>query len=345
MQLLMQRLIVAYDLDEIRDIMVDLVIACALSLPVVVFVAAAGGWWVSGRALQPVRDLATSVEQVQAESLDHRVPVPVASDEIQRLGTAFNDMLERLEAGFEQTQRFAADASHELRTPLTIIRGEIERLMRAPGIMPDHQEKLVSVQEEIERLQHITDNLLLLTLFDRGRVQFEAQLLDFSALVRDACEDAELLGETANIHIEQKLSRDLFVRGDAGHIRRVVLNLLDNAVKFNVPDGLMRCTLTGTGQAIILRIENTGPEISDESKARLFQRFFRADPSRSDTQRGHGLGLSLSREIARAHGGCKKTKAKPLAPGAAMFFQPPFLTPPRAAGRRAWRGFPCPAGP
>lgn len=296
-------LVVAYDLEEVREIMQDLVIAYALSLPFVVLIAAAGGWWVSGRALQPIRDLATAVERVQVESLDHRVPVPPATDEIQRLSTVFNAMLSRLEKSFEQAQRFAADASHELRTPLTIIRGEIDRLMRAPGILPDHQEKLVSVQEEIERLQRITDNLLLLARFDSGDVQFAAQPVNLTALVQDACDDAELLGASQNIRIERHLADDLFSQGDMAHIRRVVLNLLDNAVKFNSPGGLVRCLLAADDDTITFSVGNTGLGISAELRPRLFQRFFRADPSRSGAQQGHGLGLSLSREIARAHGG------------------------------------------
>lgn len=296
-------LVVAYDLDEVREIMEDLIVAYALSLPIVVLIAAAGGWWVSGRALQPVRDLAATVERVQAERLDQRVPVPPAPDEIQRLSLVFNAMLSRLEKSFEQAQRFAADASHELRTPLTIIRGEIDRLMRAPGILSEHQEKLVSVQEEIERLQHITDNLLLLARFDSGRVQLITERVDLTSLVRDACDDAELLGANQNLRIERHLSDSIFSRGDTAHLRRVVLNLLDNAVKFNFPGGLVRCSLAADDKHVTVRIGNTGPGIDVELRPRLFQRFFRADPSRSGARQGHGLGLSLSREIARAHGG------------------------------------------
>lgn len=296
-------LVVAYDLEEVREIMQDLIIAYALSLPIVVLIAAAGGWWVSGRVLQPVRDLATTVERVQAEHLDQRVPVPPAPDELQRLSLVFNAMLSRLEKSFEQAQRFAADASHELRTPLTIIRGEIDRLMRAPGILPEHQEKLVSVQEEIERLQHITDNLLLLARFDSGSVQLATQPVDLTSLLQDACDDAELLGAGQNVRIERHLADGIRVRGDTVHLRRVVLNLLDNAVKFNFPGGRVRCSLTGDEKNVMVRVENTGPGIGVELRPRLFQRFFRADPSRSGARQGHGLGLSLSREIARAYGG------------------------------------------
>lgn len=296
-------LVVAYDLEEVREIMQDLMVAYSLSLPVVILIAAAGGWWVSGRALQPIRELTSAVTRIEAARLDQRVPVPPASDEIQRLSLVLNSMLGRLERSFEQAQRFAADASHELRTPLTIMRGEIDRLMQAPEIKSGHQEVLVSVQEEIGRLQHITDNLLLLARFDSGRVLLDAKFVDFTSLVQDACEDAELLGADRNIRIERSLADGIFAQGDPAHLRRVVLNLLDNAVKFNFPGGLVNCSLTGDDGAATLRIANTGPGIAVDLRPRLFERFFRADPSRSHAGKGYGLGLSLSREIARAHGG------------------------------------------
>lgn len=295
--------VVAYNLHEVRDILQDLILAYALSLPVVAIIAAAGGWWISGRALRPIRDLAATVERVQAESLDHRVPIPPARDDLQRLSLVFNAMLGRLEASFEQAQRFAADASHELRTPLTIIRGEIERLMHARGIQAEHQEKLVSVQEEIERLQHITDNLLLLARLDSGHTTIGSTPVDLSELVREACDDAELLAAASDVRIERDIADTQLVRGEAGHLRRAILNLLDNAVKFNVPGGRVRCTLRAVGDGVDLEIDNTGGGIRDDVKPQLFQRFFRANSNRESFRRGHGLGLSLSREIARAHGG------------------------------------------
>lgn len=295
--------LIAYNLDEVWSTLEDLVMAYAFSLAIVVGITAACGWWISGRLLRPLGELTAAVERVETEKLGERVPVPAARDELQRLTIVFNAMLARLQESFEQAQRFAADASHELRTPLTIMRGEVDGLMRAQDITPEHQKRLVSVQEEIARLHHITDNLLSLARFDTGSVQIPMQELDLSALVAEACDDAELLGESRHVRIERDLNGPQRVAGDKSHIRRVVLNLLDNAIKFNVPGGVVRCSLAAERTGAVLRVGNSGPGIPSEMRPRLFQRFFRADLSRGDTDRGHGLGLSLSREIARAHGG------------------------------------------
>lgn len=295
--------VVAYDLAEVWDVLADLVLAYVLSLPVAIAIVALSGVWVSGRVLRPLGALTNAVERVRAEQLDDRVPVPAVKDELQRLTVVFNTMLGRLQKSFEQARRFAADASHELRTPLTIMRGEVDSLMRAPGLTSEHQRKLVSVQEEIARLHHITDNLLLLARFDTGAVPIPVQDLEFSALVADACEDIEVLAESRQVRIEGNLAEAVRIVGDHSHLRRVVLNLLDNALKFNVPGGAVRCSLAVEKGSAVLRVANTGPGIQAEVRSRLFERFFRADPSRSDARPGHGLGLSLSREIARAHGG------------------------------------------
>lgn len=281
---------------------------------------------ISGRALRPLGHLTNAVERVRAERLDDRVQVPAAKDELQRLTLVFNAMLGRLQMSFEQARRFAADASHELRTPLTILRGEVESLMRAPGITPDHQRKLVSIEEEIARLHHITDNLLLLAQFDTGAAQIPVRELEFSSLVAEACEDVEALAEGRQVRIERELAERVRVVGDLSHIRRVVLNLLDNAIKFNVPGGVVRCSLVAAKGKAICRIGNTGPGIQPEMRSRLFERFFRADPSRSDARPGHGLGLSLSREIARALGGDLEVDASVAADWTEFVFSLPLVS-------------------
>lgn len=295
--------VVAYDLAEVQETIHNLIVAYALSVPIVVVIAAAGGWWVSGRALIPVRDLTLAAESVQAGRLDRRVPVPKATDEIHRLSVVLNAMLERLEKSFEQARRFAADASHELRTPLTIMRGEIEQLVHAPNLSHLHVLKLVSLQEEIDRLQRITENLLLLARLDAGRVPLNPPRVDLKSLVDEACEDAELLGAAHQVEIVQGRTEALFVFADAAHLRRALLNLLDNAVKFNDSGGRVTCELTQQGDFAQCVVGNTGEGIPEELRSRLFQRFFRADSSRGESRGGHGLGLSLSREIARAYGG------------------------------------------
>lgn len=294
-------LVLAHDLVEVHEIVRDLLLAYVFSLPLVVIVAAFGGWWVAGRALVPLRELATAAETVRAEQLSRRVPEGGANDEIQRLAVVLNAMLTRLEAAFDQTRRFAADASHELRTPLTIMHGEIEALVHAPGIDPAHQRKLASLQEEIARLNRITEQLLLLTRFDAGGRILKLGRVDFSALVDAAGDDIELLATEDGISLQLDIPPGINVEGDTAHLRRMLLNLLENAVRHNHPQGEVRCRLHEANGDVVLTIGNTGSGIPPASRPQLFQRFFRADAAR--TRGGHGLGLSLSREIVRAHGG------------------------------------------
>lgn len=294
--------VVGYEIVIVHHSLADLVVAYAWSLPLVVLVVVVGVWWVTGRALAPFRALAGGIEGVQSDRLDRRVEESPAKDEIQRLAMSFNALLARLEKSFAQTRRFAADASHELRTPLTIMRGEVEQILRQPQLPPAALSKLVSLQDEIARLDRITEQLLQLARFDAGHVVMESKALWFSELLAETCEDAELLAVAANVKLEVTLVPDVCVKGDSLHLRRLVLNLLDNACKYNRPSGRVRCELREEAGEAVLRVGNTGPGISADVRERVFERFFRADASRPNT-RGHGLGLALCWEIVELHGG------------------------------------------
>ncbi len=179
--------------------------------------------------------------------------------------------------------------------------GEIESLVHTPGIDSAHQRKLASIQEEIGRLNRITEQLLLLARFDAGGNTLTLASIDFSALLSAACEDIELLSTAGGISLELNIPARIGLQGDAAHLRRMLLNLLENAVRYNVPQGKVKCRLHATSGQATLTIGNTGSGIPATAQPQLFQRFFRVDAAR--TRGGHGLGLSLSREIARAHGG------------------------------------------
>ena len=297
--------VVGYSMEKVYDIMRGLIVAYLWTLPLAALITALSSWWVAGRLLRPFLRLSNQIESIGLEHLEQRLPVPPARDEIRRLATSFNAMLERLGRGFEQTRRFAADASHELRTPLTIVRGEIELMLREPDTTPPQQTKLASLQEEIARLERITEQLMLLAKFDASQVRMEMRDLDFSQLLADTCEQAELLANTASVKLTTDIEPGLRINGDAAHLRRLLLNLLDNACKYNNAGGSVSVTCglahSQKENCIRLRIGNTGPGIPPEMRERIFERFFRSDQSRSD-KRGHGLGLALCREIAHLHG-------------------------------------------
>ncbi len=296
-----QTAVVAYDLAEVREITEDLLLSYAVSLPLVLIAAALGGRWVAQRALRPVRQLAQATTTIRPDRLAVRVPEPPGNDELQQLARAFNVMMGRLETSFTQTQRFAADASHELRTPLTIMRSEIEQLLRLTIGTAVSEDRLLSLQVEVSRLDRITEHLLLLARFDAGQMRPTHAAVDFSSLVTEAADDAELIAAARDVSLRCQVAGGIQVEGDDLMLRRMVLNLLDNAVRHNDERGQVECTLTQDGASAILRVRNTGPGIPESARVDLFQRFYRADPARS--RGGHGLGLALCREIARSHGG------------------------------------------
>lgn len=293
------RLWVAGHLSEVRETLFELVMAYLVALPFAAGLAAWGGGFVASRALIPVREAARAAETIGGQDLARRLPRPLVDDEIGHLTTVLNRMLERIERSYRQAERFSADASHELRTPLTIIRGEIDSLMQQPALPPNLEHKLMSLREEIDRLDRITEHLLLLAKFDAGRITVSGQTVDFSALVIEACEDIELLTSAEKLGFVWVITPNLSVRGDLLLLRRLVLNLLDNAVKHNRSAGNLRCELQPTNGHIALTVTNTGPTIPSADRKRVFERFFHSNLTGS--ARGHGLGLSLCLEIARAH--------------------------------------------
>jgi heavy metal sensor kinase len=271
--------------------------------PIILVVVAAGGWWIARRALLPVESITATAEQITARRLDQRLPVPTAKDELRRLTNVLNRMIDGLEASFRQATRFTADASHELKTPLTIIRGELESALREGGYAPGQERLLINLLEETERLSRITERLLLLSRADAGHLRVDTLPVDLAELLRELMEDAEILGARAEVSIEECLPEAAWVAGDANFLRQLLLNLLDNAVKYNEPGGRVELRLQRQGPHWQVTVGNTGAGIGSQAAAHLFDRFYRGDESRNGKRPGHGLGLSICREIARAHGG------------------------------------------
>ncbi|MCA8924020.1 MAG: HAMP domain-containing protein [Planctomycetes bacterium] len=262
-------------------------------------VAGGGGWWIASRALKPVTALGDAAEQITAAQLDRRIPEVGVDEEFARLIRVFNAMLERLQGSYLQAVRFSADASHELKTPLAVIQGEVETAL---GNVPDGtpaQAALGSILEEIQRLKGLMHALLVFSRLDAGTLQLQRQPFDLAACVRETCEDgADLAPE---LRFEVEVPDALPVEADPSLLPSAVRNLIGNASKYNRADGWVKVELASADGRARLRVSNSGPVIAPEHREQIFDRFFRADPSR--TGGGHGLGLSLAREFARAHGG------------------------------------------
>ncbi len=271
--------------------------------PIILLLVAAGSWWIAKRALSPVESIAAGAEQITARHLEKRLPVPAANDELRRLTNVLNHMIDRLEASFRQATRFTADASHELKTPLTIIRGELESALRTGGFAPSQEKLLVNLLEETERLSRILEGLLLLSRADAGHLRVQPARVDLTEQLRELLEDAEILASPAGITIKSYLPERAELLADTNFLRQLLLNLLDNAIKYNEPKGLVEVRLERDGGSWLVKVGNTGPGIGPADAEHLFDRFYRGDEARNATRPGHGLGLSICREIARAHGG------------------------------------------
>jgi heavy metal sensor kinase len=288
---------------EATELVLELAGAYAAALPLAVLVAALGVWWITRKALQPLREVAAAAEQIDAKALNRRLPQPRVQDEVGRLVQVLNHTFDRLERSFEQATRFSSDASHELKTPLTIMRGEIESALKAEVDNPRIESLLDGLLAETQRLCDIVEKLLLLSRADAGALTLRKEILDFSSVCHELVEDAEILATPKRINTEFEISSEVEVWADESYLRRMLLNLLDNAIKYNVEGGALSISLTRSGALALFRIGNTGPGIPNGQENRVFERFYRADLSRSSDTGGSGLGLSICREIVAAHGG------------------------------------------
>ena len=297
------RLFLGANLDDFNAGVNRMLAAFAFSSGAALLLVLAGGWLLASRALRPINTITATAERITAQGLDQRIPEGRADRELARLTRVINDMLDRLHKSFQQAVRFSADASHELKTPLTVMQGQIEESIRrlAPG--SEDQQALAALLEEVQHLKNITRRLLLLSRADAGQLALAREAFDLGAELAPLWEDACAQAEAPGLRMEAAIEPGLVVEADRGLVRMCVQNLLDNAIRYNEPEGFVSCTLCGDGPEARLTVCNAGPGIRPEDRHRLFDRFFRGSAARAGGGEGAGLGLALAREIARAHGG------------------------------------------
>jgi signal transduction histidine kinase len=287
---------------EAREETYELIVAYLLALPVAAAIFSVGAWWQAGHLTKPLVQLATTARSINARSLDARLPEPAGTDEIFSLARTLNLLLDRLERSFLQSSRFAADASHELRTPLAIMRAELEAAIKADPTSPQAA-VFVGLLEENQRLAAISDKLLLLARADAGRLVSDFRTIDLSALVEEVADDFGIIAGSAGVAIDGVVGPQILVAGDGALLRQLLLNLFDNALKHNEPNGWIRYRLEGETDCARFSIANSGPPIPSAVQSRLFERFYRGEGGRDADRRSAGLGLSLCHEIAAAHRG------------------------------------------
>ncbi|HUC86579.1 MAG TPA: HAMP domain-containing sensor histidine kinase [Candidatus Acidoferrales bacterium] len=257
-----------------------------------------GGWWLLRRTLAPLAELTRAVEKIHDRNLSERLPRPGNGDELDRLTDVFNAMTARLNGSFQHIREFTLHASHELKTPLTILRGELELALQEPATAAQ-KERLASQIDEIERLAKIVDGLTLLTKADAGQITLKVEPVRLDNLVRESVLDTKILAQAQDIQVRLDPCDEVTVAGDRHRLRQLLLDLADNAVKYNQRHGQVDFSLQRDGTSAVLKISNTGPGLQPELLTRVFERFFRGDTA----VEGCGLGLSIAQWIVLAHHG------------------------------------------
>ena len=292
---------IALNLNSIEQEMLAIRNIFLISIFIVLFLITVGAWWLSGKALQPIRRLTSAIEQVTVLGLDQRVPIGATDVEFVELIQVFNQMLETLERSFKQASRFSGDAAHELKTPLAILQGELERNLQKVEVGSEVQQSLSSLLDEVRRLSGIVRKLLLLSLADAGRMSLHRVEVNLSEILAEMEEDIELLAP--HLEVQTEIATQLQVQGDRDLLTQVLQNLISNAIKYNLLDGWIQIHARQQQATVLVTITNSSKTIPPSDRERIFERFHRGDPARTRKVEGTGLGLSLSREIARAHSG------------------------------------------
>lgn len=269
-----------------------------------------GGLLLVQRALAPVNHIIRSAEQISSRNLSERLPISGTGDELDRLSTSLNGMIRRLDEAFEQTRRFVADASHELRTPLTILHGELEGLVEQNVGKPAVCEIAGSALEEVGRLKKTVEALFALSRLDAGEAQQESVPVNLGELVASTTDQMLLLAEDKNISVERRCANNVMVQGDRSRLKQVVVNLLDNAIKYTPAGGRIDVSVTARNGHAAFEVVDNGIGIPGAALPHVFDRFFRTDKARSRELGGAGLGLAIVKSICLAHNGHVEVESK-----------------------------------
>lgn len=287
------------DVSPIRDSIARLRTTLILIIPLLLIVSVSGGYWLAGRALVPINMLSAGLAQIQPRDLSGRLAVGTAEDEVARLTRAINALLDRVERAATAERRFATDAAHELRTPLTVLRTGLEVALGRERSSGEYAEALAAALHEAVALCRMADELLALSRLDQ-EASIERAPLNLRTLVREVIDAIEPLLHAKNLALATTLESDVYVDGSSSHLRRLLINLLDNALKFTPEHGRIAVALEAREGRAILRVADTGPGIAPSDLPFVFERLFRG---KEHAESGSGLGLSLCREIVRLHKG------------------------------------------
>jgi heavy metal sensor kinase len=289
-------------LDPVETMLNRLFLQLAWGFPLAVIIIAGGGYLLVRHALKPVEQITRAAERITQFNLSERLPVARTGDELERLSASLNRMITRLDDAFQNSKRFVADASHDLRTPLTILRGELENFAADARLDLEMRERAASLLEEVAHLGKIVEQLFTLSRLDAGEAQTEWTRFDLSELSRTTADQMSLLAEDKNISISCDARQPLPVQGNRVRLKQVVVNLLDNAIKYTPEKGAIQLRVHGVNGHAVLEVQDNGIGIPPDALPHVFERFYRVDAARSADSESAGLGLAIVKAICIAHG-------------------------------------------
>jgi heavy metal sensor kinase len=311
---------IASSLEEVEDALNTLFIILIITVPLALMVASLGGQFLAHKALKPVDDITQTARMITSQNLNQRIIPPKVKDEISRLIETFNGMISRLDQSFRQIKQFSSDASHELKTPLTILKGEVEVMLRKERTQQEYQQTLKSNLEEINRMSQIVEDLLLLSRADTGQIELNKGDINLAEILSQVVAQMDMLARSKGLDLSASNNhRDIHIFGDALRIREMLINLIENGIKYTEGGGSVHISIQKEfppaeryrsdrserekERFVKIIVSDTGIGISREDQEKIFNRFFRVDKARSREQGGSGLGLSICKWIVEAHQG------------------------------------------
>jgi heavy metal sensor kinase len=294
---------VGISLENMYNTLRRFVLIMAALFPLGLLLAGGGGWLLARRALSPVDHMTRSAQRISGEHLTERLLETGTGDELDRLARTLNEMLTRLDESFRQVRQFSADASHELQTPLTILKGEIEVALRSGRTPEEYQGVLTSSLEEIERISRLVEGLLLLARADSGVLRMDHKPVAVHELVAEVAAQMQKMADDQGVSLHLEKLTPVTLCGDREQLFRLLLNLMDNAIKYTPAGGRVTLSLRRDGSQAEISVTDTGIGLSEAEQAQIFTRFYRAAQARSQSGGGAGLGLCIAQSIAEAHGG------------------------------------------
>ncbi|MEP7218259.1 MAG: ATP-binding protein, partial [Bacteroidota bacterium] len=296
-------IVAGYQVDEVQSLLDQFFSTLILLAPAVLLLSMVGGWFLAKTTLHPVDEITRTAQDITASNLSRRLPIPKSNDEIGRLSETLNDMISRLESSFERIRQFTADASHELRTPLTILTGELELALRTRKSPEDYQDVLSSALQEVLRLSHVVESLLLLSRTDMGQISLIKEPTDLTETLEEVADAATILGTQKNIYISFRHSQALFIEADRAKLYQMFLNLVDNAIKYTPEGGMITVGSKAREHEVVFFVRDTGEGVDPKQQDLIFEKFRQAESRKHGLKSDRGLGLAFCKMAVDAHGG------------------------------------------